>query len=140
MNWPELLSSLVRGEDQPAEATAWAMEQILNGDATPVQMAGFVVGLRSKGETVQELTGLADMMIEFATPIEIGGPAVDVVGSGGDRKNTVNISTMAAIVAAAAGARVVKHGNRAPRQRAARRMFWRRLVSCSISRLSFNHK
>ena len=113
MNWPELLSSLVRGEDQPAEATAWAMEQILNGDATPVQMAGFVVGLRSKGETVQELTGLADMMIEFATPVEIGGPAVDVVGSGGDRSNTVNISTMAAIVAAAAGARVVKHGNRA---------------------------
>lgn len=113
MNWPELLSSLVRGEDQPAEATAWAMEAILNGEATPAQMAGFVIGLRSKGETVQELTGLADMMIEFATPIEIGGPAVDVVGSGGDRSNTVNISTMAAIVAAAAGARVVKHGNRA---------------------------
>jgi anthranilate phosphoribosyltransferase len=113
MNWPELLSSLVRGEDQPAEATAWAMEAILNGDATPAQMAGFVIGLRSKGETVQELTGLADMMIEFATPIEIGGPAVDIVGSGGDRSNTVNISTMAAIVAAAAGARVVKHGNRA---------------------------
>jgi anthranilate phosphoribosyltransferase len=113
MNWPELLSSLVRGEDQPAEATAWAMEAILNGDATPAQMAGFVIGLRSKGETVEELTGLADMMIEFATPIEIGGPAVDVVGSGGDRSNTVNISTMAAIVAAATGARVVKHGNRA---------------------------
>jgi anthranilate phosphoribosyltransferase len=113
MNWPEFLSSLVRGEDQPAEATAWAMEQILTGDATAVQMAGFVVGLRCKGETVAELTGLADMMIEFATPIEIGGPAVDVVGSGGDRSNTVNISTMAAIVAAAAGARVVKHGNRA---------------------------
>jgi anthranilate phosphoribosyltransferase len=89
------------------------MEAILNGDATPAQMAGFVIGLRSKGETVEELTGLADMMIEFATPIEIGGPAVDVVGSGGDRSNTVNISTMAAIVAAATGARVVKHGNRA---------------------------
>jgi anthranilate phosphoribosyltransferase len=113
MNWPELLSSLVRGEDQPAEATAWAMGQILSGDATPAQLAAFVIGLRSKGETVQELTGLADMMIEFATPIEIGGPAVDVVGSGGDRSNTVNISTMAAIVAAASGARVVKHGNRA---------------------------
>jgi anthranilate phosphoribosyltransferase len=69
--------------------------------------------LRSKGETVDELSGLADVMIEFATPIEIGGPAVDVVGSGGDRSNTVNISTMAAIVAAAAGAKVVKHGNRA---------------------------
>jgi anthranilate phosphoribosyltransferase len=113
MNWPELLSSLVRGEDQSTAATAWAMGQILSGDATPAQMAAFVVGLRCKGETVDELTGLADVMIEFATPIEIGGPAVDVVGSGGDRSNTVNISTMAAIVAAAAGARVVKHGNRA---------------------------
>jgi anthranilate phosphoribosyltransferase len=89
------------------------MGQILSGDATPAQMAAFVIGLRSKGETVEELTGLADVMIEFATPIEIGGPAVDVVGSGGDRSNTVNISTMAAIVAAATGARVVKHGNRA---------------------------
>jgi anthranilate phosphoribosyltransferase len=113
MNWPELLSSLVRGEDQPTSAASWAMGQILSGDATPAQMAAFVMGLRIKGETVEELTGLADVMIEFATPIEIGGPAVDVVGSGGDRSNTVNISTMAAIVAAAAGARVVKHGNRA---------------------------
>ena len=113
MSWPEILSSLVRGEDQPAATTAWAMRQILSGDATPAQMAAFVIGLRSKGETVEELSGLADTMIEFATPIEIGGPAVDVVGSGGDRSNTVNISTMAAIVAAAAGARVVKHGNRA---------------------------
>src|SRR5918994_7266431 len=113
MNWPDLLSGLVRGEDQPAEATAWAMGKILNGDATPAQLAAFVIGLRSKGETVEELTGLADMMIEFATPIEIGGPAVDVVGSRGDPSNTVNISTMAAIFAPAAGARVVKHGNRA---------------------------
>ena len=113
MNWPELLSALVRGEDQPADATAWAMGQILSGDATPSQLTAFVIALRGKGETVEELTGLSDTMIEFATPIEIGGPAVDVVGSGGDRSNTVNISTMAAIVAAAAGARVVKHGNRA---------------------------
>ena len=113
MNWPEVLSGLVRGEDQPAASTGWAMRQILNGDATPAQMAAFVIGLRSKGETVEELTGLAGVMLEFATPIEIGGPAVDVVGSGGDRSNTVNISTMAAIVTAATGARVVKHGNRA---------------------------
>jgi anthranilate phosphoribosyltransferase len=113
LSWPELLSALVRGEDQTAEATAWAMGQILSGEATPAQLTAFVIALRSKGETVEELTGLADMMIEFATPIEIGGPAVDVVGSGGDRSNTVNISTMAAIVAAAAGAKVVKHGNRA---------------------------
>ncbi len=113
MNWPQVLGGLVRREDQSNEATAWAMEQILGGDATPAQLAAFVIALRSKGETVEELSGLAETMIDFATPIEIGGTAVDVVGSGGDRSNTVNISTMAAIVAAAAGARVVKHGNRA---------------------------
>jgi anthranilate phosphoribosyltransferase len=111
--WPELLSSLIRGADQPAETTAWVMQQILSGEATSAQLAAFVVALRSKGETVAELTGLVEVMLEFATPIEIPGPAVDVVGSGGDRMNTVNISTMAALVAAAAGAVVVKHGNRA---------------------------
>ncbi len=113
MNWPELLSGLVRREDQTSEATAWAMEQILAGSANPAQLTAFVIALRSKGETVEEMTGLADTMIDFATPIEIPGPAVDVVGSGGDRANTVNVSTMAAIVAAGAGVRVVKHGNRA---------------------------
>lgn len=113
MNWPELLSGLVARVDQTAEATTWAMEQILGGESTPAQLAAFVVALRSKGETVAEISGLADTMIDFATPIELAGPAVDVVGSGGDRANTVNVSTMAAIVAAGAGARVVKHGNRA---------------------------
>ena len=113
MNWSQVLGGLIRREDQPSEAMSWAMEQILGGDATPAQLAAFVVALRSKGETVEELAGLAQTMIDFATPIEIGGTAVDVVGSGGDRSNTVNVSTMAAIVAAAAGARVVKHGNRA---------------------------
>ena len=111
--WPDLLGHLVRRVDQPAEAVGWAMRQILAGEATPAQLAAFMVALRSKGETVTELTGLVDVMLEFATPITVPGPAVDVVGSGGDRMNTVNISTMAAIVAAAAGATVVKHGNRA---------------------------
>jgi anthranilate phosphoribosyltransferase len=113
MNWSELLGGLVQRRDQSAEATGWAMQQVLNGDATAAQLAGFVIALRSKGETVEEMMGLADVMIEFATPIEVAGPAVDIVGSGGDRAHTVNISTMAAIVVAAAGARVVKHGNRA---------------------------
>jgi anthranilate phosphoribosyltransferase len=111
--WPDLLGHLVRRVDQPAEAVGWAMRQILAGEATPAQLAAFMVALRGKGETVTELTGLVDVMLEFATPITVPGPAVDVVGSGGDRMNTVNISTMAAIVAAAAGATVVKHGNRA---------------------------
>ena len=113
MTWPTLLSGLVAGQDQTRAATGWAMEQILSGSATAAQLAGFVVALRTKGETVEEISGLVEVMLEFATPIEIGGSAVDVVGSGGDRANTVNVSTMAAIVAAAAGARVVKHGNRA---------------------------
>jgi anthranilate phosphoribosyltransferase len=111
--WPDLLGQLVRRVDQPAESVGWAMRQILTGEATPAQLAAFVVALRSKGETVTELTGLVEVMLEFATPITVPGPAVDVVGSGGDRMNTVNISTMAAVVAAAAGATVVKHGNRA---------------------------
>ena len=111
--WPEVLSSLMRRTDQTAETAGWVMQQILSGSATPAQVAAFVVALRSKGETVTELTGLVEVMLEFATPIAIPGPAVDVVGSGGDRMNTVNISTMAAVVAAAAGAVVVKHGNRA---------------------------
>lgn len=89
------------------------MERLLSGEATPAQQAAFVIALRCKGETVSELAGLSDTMLDFATPIEVPGPAVDVVGSGGDRANTVNISTMAALVAAAAGVRVVKHGNRA---------------------------
>lgn len=112
LSWPSVLSDLVAGRDADREVTSWAMGEILSGAATPVQIAAFVVALRAKGETVQEITGLSEAMLDFATPIEVSGPAVDVVGSGGDRRNTVNISTMAAIVAAAAGARVVKHGNR----------------------------
>jgi anthranilate phosphoribosyltransferase len=113
MSWPEVLGGLLRREDQTVEAARWAMQQILRGEATAAQLAAFVVALRCKGETVSEMAGLADAMLEFATPIEVTGPAVDIVGSGGDRAHTVNISTMAAIVMAAAGARVVKHGNRA---------------------------
>lgn len=111
--WPQLLSDLVSGVDQTRQAASWAMTQILDGEASDVQIAAFAVALRSKGETVTEIGGLADTMLDFATPIGITGPAVDIVGSGGDRANTVNVSTMAGIVAAAAGARVVKHGNRA---------------------------
>ncbi|MGB3956211.1 MAG: anthranilate phosphoribosyltransferase [Brooklawnia sp.] len=111
--WPNILTGLVRGDDLDSATTEWAMGEILAGNATPVQMAGFMVALRSKGETVTELNALANGMLAKATPIDLPHNAVDVVGSGGDRANTVNISTMAAIVAAAAGAKVIKHGNRA---------------------------
>ncbi|NLI84044.1 MAG: anthranilate phosphoribosyltransferase [Propionibacterium sp.] len=111
--WPDVLTSLVRGEDMDTETTRWAMSEILSGNASAAQMAAFMVALRAKGETVTEIDALASGMLDKATPIELPTDAVDVVGSGGDRANTVNISTMAAIVAAAAGAKVVKHGNRA---------------------------
>ena len=111
--WPNILTGLVRGEDLDSPTTEWAMGEILAGNVSAVQMAGFMVALRAKGETVTELNALANGMLAKATPIDLPRDAVDVVGSGGDRANTVNISTMAAIVAAAAGAKVVKHGNRA---------------------------
>jgi anthranilate phosphoribosyltransferase len=115
--WPDLLSALLRGEELPQEHTAWAMGEIMAGNATPVQVAGFAVALRAKGETPAELSGLVEAMIAKATPVDLPAEtradAVDVVGTGGDRAHTVNISTMAAIIVAAAGVTVVKHGNRA---------------------------
>lgn len=112
-SWPQVLAALIDRTDLSADATAWAMGEIMAGVATPAQIAGFVVALRSKGETVDEVEGLVRVMTDHATPIAVEGRTLDVVGTGGDRAHTVNISTMAAIVAAAAGARVVKHGNRA---------------------------
>jgi len=112
MAWPDVLGALVAGEDlTPAQAT-WAMGEILAGEATPAQIAGFVVALRAKGESIDELTGLVEAMYAVMTPITVSGRLLDVVGTGGDRSFSVNISTMSAIVAAGAGARVVKHGNR----------------------------
>lgn len=111
--WPALIGALVRGETLTSEDTAWAMNEIMEGAASPAQIAGFAVALRVKGETPAEVAGLARAMLEHATPISLPGPVVDLVGTGGDAAHTVNISTMGAIVAAAAGARVAKHGNRA---------------------------
>ncbi len=111
--WPEVLSRLIRGEDLSSSSAAWVMDQVMGGDATAVQLAGFLTALRAKGETVEEMRGLADTMLEHAHRFDVEGVALDVVGTGGDRAHTVNISTMAAVVCAAAGVRVVKHGNRA---------------------------
>src|SRR5918994_1158539 len=110
--WPDVLSTLVAGSDLTTEQTRWAMDEVFAGAATPVQLAGFVVALRAKGETVEEVSGIAAAMLAAANPISVPGRLLDVVGTGGDRSMSVNISTMAAIVAAGAGARVVKHGNR----------------------------
>ena len=111
--WPDVLTTLLGGADLDAERAEWAMDQIMSGEATAVQVAGFLMALRAKGETVEEMRGLADQMLAHATRIEVAGPSLDIVGTGGDRAHTVNISTMAAMVCAAAGVTVVKHGNRA---------------------------
>lgn len=113
LSWPDVLAALVQRKDLATDAAEWAMGQILAGHATPVQIAGFAVALRAKGETVDEISGLASAMLAKAEHVHIGVPCVDVVGTGGDRANTVNVSTMSALVAAAGGAHVAKHGNRA---------------------------
>ncbi|MFE0177030.1 anthranilate phosphoribosyltransferase [Streptomyces sp. NPDC059002] len=112
-SWPDVLNGLLDGRDQSADDTAWAMDRIMRGEATDAQIAGFVVALRAKGETVEEISGLVRTMYEHANVIEVPGETVDIVGTGGDGAKTVNISTMSAIVVAGAGAKVVKHGNRA---------------------------
>lgn len=114
--WADLTNSLISGQDLTEEATTWAMDQVMTGSSSPVQLAGFLVALRAKGETVAELTGLANAMVRHAVPYpDLGASrqAVDIVGSGGDRLHTVNISTMASLVIAGTGIPVVKHGNRA---------------------------
>jgi anthranilate phosphoribosyltransferase len=116
--WPEVLSALITRTDLSGEQTAWAMGEILAGEATPSQIAGFAVALRTKGETVDEVEGLVEAMYAHSTPITVTGRVLDVVGTGGDRSMSVNISSMAAIVAAGAGAPVVKHGNRSASSKA----------------------
>ena len=111
--WPTIFTALLSGQDLGTTESAWAMDQIMSGEASPAQVAGFLMALRAKGETVEEMRGLADMMLAHASRIEVAGTTLDIVGTGGDRAHTVNISTMASLVAAASGVRVVKHGNRA---------------------------
>jgi len=115
--WSDLLQSLIDGQDLAADAAAWAMNQIMSGVATNAQIAGFLTGLRAKGETAAEIGGLVASMLEFALPVradaDLLAAAVDTCGTGGDRSHTVNLSSMAAVVVAAAGVPVVKHGNRA---------------------------
>ena len=113
MAWPTVFTALLAGQDLGTTESAWAMDQIMSGEASSAQVAGFLMALRAKGETVDEMLGLADTMLAHASKINVGGTTLDIVGTGGDRAHTVNISTMAALVAAASGGRVVKHGNRA---------------------------
>jgi anthranilate phosphoribosyltransferase len=116
-SWPGLLGQLLAGIDLSATDTAWVMDQVLAGDASDVRLAGFLIALRGKGETAEEIAGLAEAMLARANRVTLDTPAVDVVGTGGDRSNSVNISSMTAIVVAAAKVPVIKHGNRAASSR-----------------------
>ncbi|MGY1773362.1 anthranilate phosphoribosyltransferase [Blastococcus sp. SYSU D00813] len=111
--WPALLTRLLAREDLATDDAAWAMREIMAGEATPAQIAAFAVALRAKGESPAEVAGLSATMLERATPVELTVGCVDIVGTGGDGAHTVNISSMASVVAAAAGVPVAKHGNRA---------------------------
>lgn len=113
--WPGVLGTLTGRGDLSGEAAAAAMAEILDGNATPAQIAGFIVALRMKGETVEELTGLVSAMVDRATPVHLAKPegVIDIVGTGGDRSHSINVSTLAALTIVGAGGRVCKHGNRA---------------------------
>lgn len=114
--WPQVLGRLTAEVELVPGEAAWAMDQIMTGAATPAQIAAFGVSMKMKGPTPAEVRELADTMLHYALRVPtdvIGTDTVDIVGTGGDGANTVNLSTMAAIVVAAAGVPVVKHGNRA---------------------------
>jgi anthranilate phosphoribosyltransferase len=111
--WPRLLAALLAREDLAADDTRWAMTEVMDDAHEPAQLAAFLTALRAKGETAAELGGMLDALMDRVIPLPVDGSAVtDVVGTGGDGAHTVNISTMAALVTAAAGTRVVKHGGR----------------------------
>ena len=113
MTMQDAIRAMLARDDLSAEQMTQVMHVLMTGEATQAQIGGFLIGLRMKGETIEEITAAAQVMRRLATPVRIDGPyLVDTCGTGGDGKGTFNISTAAALVAAAAGARVVKHGNR----------------------------
>ena len=111
--WPQLIETLTNGLDLGPSSAQWAMNEILQGETDISQIKEFLLALKAKGETAEEVNAFVNVMYKHSSPINISQRAVDTVGTGGDGFNTINISTTAAIVAAAAGAKVVKHGNRA---------------------------
>jgi anthranilate phosphoribosyltransferase len=116
-SWPRAIGSLLAGSSLDEAGAAAAMTEIMEGAATPAQIAGFVVALRAKGETSEEVAGLVRAMRGYAARVEVPGEVVDTCGTGGDRTGTFNVSTAAAFVCAGAGAKVAKHGNRAASSR-----------------------
>lgn len=112
-NWAQLLETLLRGESLSISAARNAMQSVMTGDVTEAQLAAFLVALRAKGESVDEVVGFRDAILAAAVPLHVDSMAVDIVGSGGDPIGVTNVSSVASIVVAAAGFPVIKHGNRA---------------------------
>jgi anthranilate phosphoribosyltransferase len=113
LTWPRIIDSLLAGDDLSIADATWAMERVMVGEATQAQLAAFLIALRAKGETVDEIVGFRDAILAHALPLAVDSMGVDIVGTGGDRFGTVNVSTMASVVVAASGVPVIKHGNRA---------------------------
>ncbi|GAA2248201.1 anthranilate phosphoribosyltransferase [Herbiconiux moechotypicola] len=113
LSWPTLIARLLSGADLSISEASWAMNGVMEGSVTEAQLAAFLVALRAKGETVDEIVGFRDAILDHALPLEVDPMALDIVGTGGDRYGTVNVSTMASIVSAASGVPVIKHGNKA---------------------------
>src|SRR4030042_10603 len=109
----EAIGVLIEGKGLTYEEADFVMGEIMGGEATPAQIGAFLTALRVKGETADEIAGLASVMRAKATPVKISGPAIDIVGTGGDSSGSFNISTTAAFIVAGAGLKVAKHGNRA---------------------------
>ncbi|WOF21814.1 anthranilate phosphoribosyltransferase [Microbacterium betulae] len=113
LTWPSILTTVLARQDLSVSEATWAMRQVMRGDVTPAQLGGFLLALRAKGEKVEEIIGFRDAILEAAVPLPVDPNVLDIVGTGGDRFGTVNISSTAAIIVAAAGIPVVKHGNKA---------------------------
>lgn len=112
LGWSTVLGRLLAGENLDRDQARWAMREVMSGNATAGQLGAFMMALRAKGETVDELAGMVDVMLENSLILQTGSKAVDIVGTGGDLAGTVNISSMAAIITAATGVPVLKHGSR----------------------------
>ena len=110
--WPEILGILLSKSDLNRGQASWAMREIMSGEASEAQVGAFMMALRAKGESVDELAGLVDVMLDHSVILDTGSNAVDIVGTGGDMIGTVNVSTMASIVTSAMGVPVMKHGSR----------------------------
>ncbi len=111
--WPDVLGPLTNGDDIDRDQAAGAVSEIMTGRATAAQIAAFLAALRTKRESSEEMAGMVDAMMDAAVTVDVDGTTVDIVGTGGDGFGTFNISTTAAFIAAGAGAKVAKHGNRA---------------------------